>query len=147
MSEELEFTRIDKALIEAAAALHDLLGPLGLTVVTAESCTGGMLASLLTDVDGCGHAFERGFVPYTDAAKHALLDVPLTDAARNVVPIAATASLGKRSSRSHSSTASGVPRSSTSATRSPLGAASTARQTGSAHGRPFWRRMSSTTLR
>ena len=30
-----------------------------LKLVTAESCTGGLLASLLTDVDGCGHAFER----------------------------------------------------------------------------------------
>jgi nicotinamide-nucleotide amidase len=48
-----------------------------LKLVTAESCTGGMLASLLTDVEGFSHAFERGFVPYTDEAKHALLDVPL----------------------------------------------------------------------
>jgi nicotinamide-nucleotide amidase len=47
-----------------------------LTFVTAESCTGGLLASLLTDVDGCAHAFERGFVTYTDAAKVQQLDVP-----------------------------------------------------------------------
>jgi nicotinamide-nucleotide amidase len=48
----------------------------GLKLVTAESCTGGLLASLLTDVEGCGHAFERGFVPYTDEAKAQGLDVP-----------------------------------------------------------------------
>jgi nicotinamide-nucleotide amidase len=48
----------------------------GLTLATAESCTGGLLASVLTDVDGCSHAFERGFVVYTDAAKHELLGVP-----------------------------------------------------------------------
>src|SRR3954466_5977913 len=48
-----------------------------LTLVTAESCTGGLLASLLTDVTGRGHAFERGFVVYTPAAKHDLLGVPL----------------------------------------------------------------------
>ena len=48
----------------------------GLKLVTAESCTGGLLASLLTDVDGCAHAFERGFVTYTDEAKTELLDVP-----------------------------------------------------------------------
>ena len=48
-----------------------------LTLVTAESCTGGLLASLLTDVTGCSHAFERGFVVYTEAAKHELLGVPL----------------------------------------------------------------------
>jgi nicotinamide-nucleotide amidase len=47
-----------------------------LKLVTAESCTGGLLASLLTDVEGCGRAFERGFVPYTDEAKSQTLDVP-----------------------------------------------------------------------
>lgn len=46
-----------------------------LTLATAESCTGGLFASLLTDVDGCGHAFERGFVSYTDQAKAELLGV------------------------------------------------------------------------
>jgi nicotinamide-nucleotide amidase len=47
-----------------------------LKLVTAESCTGGLLASLLTDVDGYAHAFERGFVAYTDRAKRELLKVP-----------------------------------------------------------------------
>jgi nicotinamide-nucleotide amidase len=46
-----------------------------LKLVTAESCTGGLLASLLTDVDGSGHAFERGFVTYTDEAKSEMLGV------------------------------------------------------------------------
>jgi nicotinamide-nucleotide amidase len=46
-----------------------------LKLVTAESCTGGLLASLLTDVEGCGHAFERGFVTYTDEAKREMLGV------------------------------------------------------------------------
>jgi nicotinamide-nucleotide amidase len=53
-----------------------------LKLVTAESCTGGLLASLLTDVEGCSHAFERGFVPYSEAAKSQALDVPMDLLAR-----------------------------------------------------------------
>jgi nicotinamide-nucleotide amidase len=45
----------------------------GLTVATAESCTGGLLASLLTDIEGCGHGFDRGFVVYSGEAKQQLL--------------------------------------------------------------------------
>jgi nicotinamide-nucleotide amidase len=48
-----------------------------LRLATAESCTGGMLASLLTDVQGVAHAFERGFVTYTNEAKHEMLGVPM----------------------------------------------------------------------
>lgn len=46
-----------------------------LRLATAESCTGGLLASLLTDVSGCSHAFERGFVVYTEEAKTQMLGV------------------------------------------------------------------------
>ena len=45
-------------------------------LATAESCTGGLLASLLTDIPGLSLAFERGFVTYTDSAKHQMLGVP-----------------------------------------------------------------------
>jgi nicotinamide-nucleotide amidase len=48
----------------------------GLVLATAESCTGGMLASLLTDVRGVAHAFERGFVTYSEESKTELLGVP-----------------------------------------------------------------------
>jgi nicotinamide-nucleotide amidase len=47
----------------------------GLSIVTAESCTGGLLASLLTDIEGASHAFERGFVSYSNQAKCELLAV------------------------------------------------------------------------
>jgi len=46
-----------------------------LTVATAESCTGGMLAALLTDIEGAGHGFERGFVTYTEESKSELLGI------------------------------------------------------------------------
>jgi nicotinamide-nucleotide amidase len=64
---------------ELEAAVHRLLERVcdaGLRLATAESCTGGLLASLLTDVEGCSHAFERGFVVYTDEAKREMLGVP-----------------------------------------------------------------------
>lgn len=47
----------------------------GLKVATAESCTGGMLAALLTDIDGCSHGFDRGFVTYAKDAKTDLLGI------------------------------------------------------------------------
>jgi nicotinamide-nucleotide amidase len=47
-----------------------------LSVATAESCTGGLLASLLTDIEGCGHGFDRGFVTYSGKAKQELLGLP-----------------------------------------------------------------------
>ncbi|TMJ20266.1 MAG: CinA family protein [Alphaproteobacteria bacterium] len=47
-----------------------------LVLATAESCTGGMLASLLTDVQGVAHAFDRGFVTYSAESKTELIGVP-----------------------------------------------------------------------
>ncbi len=61
---------------EETHRLLSILCDRALTVATAESCTGGLLASLLTDVEGCAHAFDRGFVTYTDKAKTEMLDVP-----------------------------------------------------------------------
>lgn len=48
----------------------------GITLATAESCTGGLIASVLTDVEGRSHAFERGYVVYTNEAKAEELAVP-----------------------------------------------------------------------
>src|SRR3712207_3967351 len=60
---------------EATRRLLQKASERGLRLATAESCTGGMLASLLTDVQGVAHAFERGFVTYTNEAKCELLGV------------------------------------------------------------------------
>lgn len=46
-----------------------------LVLATAESCTGGLLASLLTDVPGVAHAFDRGFVTYSEESKTELLGI------------------------------------------------------------------------
>lgn len=62
-----------EALVEAVLMAAD---DRGVGLVTAESCTGGLLASVLTDVEGRSHVFERGYVVYTDDAKADELAVP-----------------------------------------------------------------------
>lgn len=47
----------------------------GVTVVTAESCTGGLLAGAITEVPGASDVLERGFVTYSNAAKTEMLGV------------------------------------------------------------------------
>ena len=47
----------------------------GVTIATAESCTGGMIAAAITDIAGSSAAFDRGFVTYSNAAKQAMLGV------------------------------------------------------------------------
>lgn len=58
-----------------ARRVLDLAHRRELTLATAESCTGGLLAALLTDVPGRGHVFERGFVVYSVEAKCDLLGI------------------------------------------------------------------------
>ena len=48
----------------------------GLTLATAESCTGGMVAAALTDIAGSSDVLERGLVTYSNGAKSELLGVP-----------------------------------------------------------------------
>ncbi|MGB2357903.1 MAG: CinA family protein, partial [Paracoccaceae bacterium] len=52
-------------------------------IAVAESCTGGMLASALTDLPGSSAIFERGFVTYSNAAKIELLGVSADTLARH----------------------------------------------------------------
>ena len=63
-------------LIADAAALLDSFRRRGLRLATAESCTGGLVTALLTEIAGSSDVVERGFVTYSNAAKAELLGVP-----------------------------------------------------------------------
>ncbi len=55
--------------------LVDLLRERGRKITVAESCTGGLIASSLTQIPGASAVFDAGFVTYSNAMKHALLQV------------------------------------------------------------------------
>lgn len=58
-----------------AERLFEAASEAKLTISTAESCTGGMVAAAITDVPGSSAIFEQGVVTYSNAAKQALLGV------------------------------------------------------------------------
>lgn len=66
-----------KALEALAAEVGALLSRNGQKLVTAESCTGGWVAQCLTAIAGSSAWFERGFVTYSNDAKHEMLGVEL----------------------------------------------------------------------
>ncbi len=63
------------ALTPAAEALIALLRKQGFRIAAAESCTGGLLCGILTEIPGSSDVFDRGFVTYSNAAKIDLLGV------------------------------------------------------------------------
>jgi nicotinamide-nucleotide amidase len=68
MFEPALLARAEKLLADARAE--------GVKIATAESCTGGLVAGLLTEIPGSSDVVERGFVTYSNQAKHELLGVP-----------------------------------------------------------------------
>jgi nicotinamide-nucleotide amidase len=73
---EKEPVLFSSALVGQGAALLDDMRRRGLRLATAESCTGGLIAGLLTEIAGSSDVVERGFVTYSNAAKRDLLAVP-----------------------------------------------------------------------
>lgn len=71
----MEQTHNDQVLAEHAFALASTLKAGGQTLALAESCTGGWVAKLCTDLAGSSNWFERGFVTYSNEAKQELLGV------------------------------------------------------------------------
>jgi nicotinamide-nucleotide amidase len=72
----IEFTQIDEAIVRRAAAVIAMAKQRDLTIVTAESCTGGLLAAVLSDAPGAGQQLQGGFVTYTKQHKTIALGVP-----------------------------------------------------------------------
>ena len=66
----------DESLQSLARAIGERLLARGQWLATAESCTGGLIAKLCTDIAGSSTWFERGLVTYSNAAKRELLGVP-----------------------------------------------------------------------
>jgi nicotinamide-nucleotide amidase len=62
-------------LDDLAIELGQALAVTGLSLVTAESCTGGLVATRVTDVAGCSDWFDRAFITYTNLAKQEMLGV------------------------------------------------------------------------
>lgn len=63
-------------LRDRAAALLEAYRAKGLKIATAESCTGGLVAALLTEISGSSAVVERGFVTYSNEAKTESIGVP-----------------------------------------------------------------------
>lgn len=63
---------------ELATQILTLARKKDLKITTAESCTGGMISAALTDIAGSSDVFDRGFVTYSNEAKHEMLGVPET---------------------------------------------------------------------
>jgi nicotinamide-nucleotide amidase len=61
--------------VKQAQRLMQCLNDRGMMMVTAESCTGGLIAALMTELPGSSTVFDRSFVTYSNAAKSAMLDV------------------------------------------------------------------------
>ena len=79
------------ALIDRAATLLAACRARGLKIAAAESCTGGLVAGLLTEIPGSSAVVERGFVVYSNLAKQEMLGVPQATLAEWGAVSAATA--------------------------------------------------------
>lgn len=92
----------DADLQRLAEHLGDRLGAAGLRLATAESCTGGWVAKVVTDVAGSSRWFERGFITYTNESKQDLLDVPAATLATEGAVSEATVAAMARGALAHS---------------------------------------------
>ena len=93
---------IDRALRTKAAHVLKVFRARGLTLATAESCTGGLVAGALTEIAGSSDVVDRGFVTYSNAAKEAMLGVPAVTLERHGAVSAETAAAMAAGALEHS---------------------------------------------
>lgn len=75
---ECEPSRIPTYIDKAAGNVVQYYTANKLSIATAESCTGGMLASAITSVSGASEIFECGLVTYSERIKSELLGIPMS---------------------------------------------------------------------
>jgi nicotinamide-nucleotide amidase len=85
-----------------ATRLLELYRGKRLTITTAESCTGGLIAALLTEIAGSSDVFDRGFVTYSNAAQTDQVAVPEDVLAQHGAVSSETAIAMARGALSHS---------------------------------------------
>lgn len=62
--------------LETAERIIKIAKQKGIQIVTAESCTGGLLGAIFTAIAGSSDVYERGFITYSNLAKHEAIGVP-----------------------------------------------------------------------
>lgn len=67
---------LDDDIVEAAKQLLAICKRKNLLVATAESCTAGLVAGTLTEIPGVSSILDRGYITYSNQAKHEMLGVP-----------------------------------------------------------------------
>lgn len=73
----------DDDLVALAERVQQVLLDRGLTLSTAESCTGGLVGHVLTEISGSSAYYQGGAVTYSDELKRRVLDVPADSLARH----------------------------------------------------------------
>lgn len=62
-------------MLEQAREVVEICARRGFTIATAESCTGGLLSGILTEIPGASQVFTHGFITYANPAKVAMVEV------------------------------------------------------------------------
>jgi nicotinamide-nucleotide amidase len=91
-----------KVLRRAATSVLDVFRERGLKLATAESCTGGLVASALTEIAGSSDVVDRGFITYSNEAKQAMLGVRAATLTRHGAVSAETAAAMAKGALKHS---------------------------------------------